>query len=232
MNPEKKKRNPWKRAGRIALKTVLFVILFFVVIILLIQTPPGQNLLRKKVVAYLEKKLQTKVEIGRINIGLPKDIVLENVYIEDRQKDTLLSGGSIKANLNLWRLIFKNEIDIKSIALENITAKFKRQLPDTIFNFQFVVDAFSAKDTSGYNPSDTSSYAIAIPSLELNKIRLIYKDTITGSDMDAWIDHLDTRIDKMDYDHLYFDIPKTNINGLTARIYQSKPLAKLEPEIK
>ena len=232
MNPEKKKKNPWKRAGRIVLKTVLFIVLFFVIIILLIQTPPVQNLLRKKAVAYLEKKLQTKVEIGRVHIGLPKNIVLENVYIEDRQKDTLPSGGSIKANLNLWRLIFKNELDVKSIALENITAKVKRQLPDTLFNFQFVVDAFAAKDTTSTIVADTSSYSISIPSVELNKIRLIYKDTITGSDMDAWIDHLDTRIDKMDYDHLYFDIPKTNINGLTARIYQSKPLAKLEPEIK
>ena len=232
MNTEKKKKNPWKRAGRIVLKTVLFVILFFVVVIVLVQTPPAQNLLRKKAVAYLEKKLQTKVEIGRVHIGLPKNITLENVYIEDRQKDTLLSGGMIKANLNLWQLIFKNEIDIKSIALENITAKFKRQLPDTLFNFQFVVDAFSAKDSPGKSYSDTSSFSIAIPSLELNKIRLIYKDTITGSDMDAWIDHLDTRIDKMDYDHLYFDIPKTNINGLSARIYQSKPLVKLEPELK
>ena len=80
MNPDKKKKNPWKRAGRIVLKTVLFVILFFVVIILLIQTPPAQNLLRKKAVAYLEKKLQTKVEIGRIYVGLPKNIILENVY--------------------------------------------------------------------------------------------------------------------------------------------------------
>src|SRR5436189_6359633 len=148
MNPEKKKKNPWKRAGRIVLKTVLFIVLFFVIIILLIQTPPVQNLLRKKAVAYLEKKLQTKVEIGRVHIGLPKNIVLENVYIEDRQKDTLLSGGSIKANLDLVKLIFKNQMDIRSIALNNITAKIRRQLPDTAFNFQFVVDAFSTKDTT------------------------------------------------------------------------------------
>ena len=40
------------------------------------------------------------------------------------------------------------------------------------------------------------------------------------------------KIDKMDYEHLYFDVPETNINGLTARIYQSKPLVTLEPEIK
>ena len=36
----------------------------------------------------------------------------------------------------------------------------------------------------------------------------------------------------MDYEHFYFDVPKTNIKGLTARIYQVKPLVKLEPAAK
>jgi translocation and assembly module TamB len=232
MNPEMKKRNPWKRAGRIVLKTILFLVLFFLIIILAIQTPPGQNFIRKRVVAWLENKLHTRIEIGKVYIGLPKNIVLENVYIEDKQKDTLLSGGNIKANFNLLKLLFKNQVDIKSISLENITAKVKRQLPDTTFNFQFVVDAFAAKDTSSTIVADTTSYYISIPSVELNRIRIIYKDTVTGSDMEAWLDHLDTRIEKMDYQKLFFDIPKTNINGLVARIYQSKPLVKLESAAK
>ncbi|HET6769516.1 MAG TPA: translocation/assembly module TamB domain-containing protein [Chitinophagaceae bacterium] len=232
-----KKRN-WVKPARIVAKTVLFIALFLLVILLLLQTGPVQSMLRVKAVAYLEKKLQTKVQVGRVYIGLPKNIILENIYIEDREKDTLLSGGKIEANLDLLRLLFNNEIDIKSISLDNITAKIKRQLPDTVFNFQFVVDAFATKDSLS-GRVDTSSYFIAVPSIELNKIRIIYKDTVSGSDMEAWLDHLDTRIDKMparlsggDYEHLYFDIPKTNINGLIARIYQSKPLVKLEPEIK
>src|SRR5688572_3329142 len=226
------KKNIWVKPARIAAKTILFIILFFLVIFLLIQTGPVQNLLRVKAVAYLEKKLQTKVEIGKVYVSLPKNIVLENIYIEDRQKDTLLSGGKIEANLDLIDLIFNNELDIRSIALENITAKIKRQLPDTVFNFQFIVDAFASKDTVTSDPNDTLAYFISIPSVELNKIRIIYKDTVSGSDMEAWLDHLDTKIDKMDYANLYFDVPKTNIRGLTARIYQVKPLVTLEPEVK
>ncbi|HET9745935.1 MAG TPA: hypothetical protein VFP97_09490, partial [Chitinophagaceae bacterium] len=221
----------WRKPARIAAKTILFIILFLLIILLLIQTGPVQNILRKNAVTWLQKKLQTKVEVGRVYVGLPQNIVLENVYIEDRQKDTLISGGKIVADLNLLKLIFNNQLDIESIALDNITAKVKRQLPDTVFNFQFVVDAFTTKDTATV-ASDTSSYFIAIPSLALNKVRVIYKDTITGSDMEAWVEHLDTRIDKMDYEHLYFDVPETNINGLTARIYQTKPLARPEPDIK
>ena len=185
MELKTKKPGTAKRIGRIVLKTVLGIFFLIFVVFLLILTPPVQNFLRKKVVAYLEKKLETKIEVGRIYVGLPKNIVLENIYVEDRQKDTLFSGGKVKANINLWQLIVKNEVDIKSIALENITAKIKRQLPDTSFNFQFIVDAFAPADTTATNPSDTSSSTIAIRSLELNNIRIIYKDVITGSNMEA-----------------------------------------------
>jgi len=231
------KQNSWIRPARIVAKTILIIILFVLIILLLIQTRPVQNILRVKAVAYLQKKLKTKVEVGKVYVDLPKNIILENVYIEDRQKDTLLSGGKIEANLDLFKLIFQNQMDIRSIALNNITAKIKRQLPDTAFNFQFVIDAFTVPDTT--TKADTSSYYISIPSVELNKIRIIYKDTVTGTDAEAWLDHLDTRINKMparlsggDYEKLVFDVPKTNINGLTARIYQVKPLVKSEPAIK
>ena len=64
------------------------------------------------------------------------------------------------------------------------------------------------------------------------KTRLVYNDVITGSDMETWIDHLDTRIDEFDPQRLNFNVPQTNISGVAARIYQVKPLARPEPEIK
>ncbi len=232
MEQQAAKQNVWKRAGRMLLKTVLWIFFLILVVFVLILTPPVQSFLRKKAVAFLENKLDTKVAIGKIYIGLPKNVVLENIYLEDRQKDTLFSGGKIKVNINIWRLITKNEIIIQDIALDNITAKIKRGLPDTTFNFQFIVDAFAPSDTSASAPSDTQASAITIRSVELNKIRLLYKDVITGSDMEAWLEHLDTKIDIFDPAKMLFDVPRTNISGLTARVYQSKPLAVAEPESK
>ena len=68
--------------------------------------------------------------------------------------------------------------------------------------------------------------------ISLDNVRLVYNDVITGSDMESWINHLDTRIDNFDTKHSDFDFPETNIDGATARIYQLKPLASPEPEIK
>src|ERR1700744_2934717 len=82
-----------KKFGRIALKTILWIIasvIFLVLlVVILIQVPAVQNFAKNKAVNYLQGKLHTKVAIGHIDIGLPKSIVLEDVYFEDQHRDTL-----------------------------------------------------------------------------------------------------------------------------------------------
>src|ERR1041385_6612381 len=109
---EQARKNIWIKPARIAVKTILIIILFLLVLLILIQTRPVQNILRGKAVTYLRNKLKTRVDVGKVYIDLPKNIVLENVYLEDRQQDTLLSGGKIEANLDLFKLIFHNQLDI------------------------------------------------------------------------------------------------------------------------
>ena len=74
------------RFGRIALKTLLWIIasvLFLVLlVVILIQVPAVQNFAKNKAVTFLQNKLHTKVQIGHISIGLPKSIVLQDVYFE------------------------------------------------------------------------------------------------------------------------------------------------------
>src|SRR5687767_4197697 len=96
-----KPRNILKRIGRILLITILSIIVLIVLILILIQTPPVQNFIVQKATAFLEKKLNTRVDIGKVYIGFPKNIVLENIYIEDQKKDTLLAGGKIKVDISM-----------------------------------------------------------------------------------------------------------------------------------
>src|SRR4026209_670067 len=172
MEQQRSTRSTVSRIGRIIVKTVLFIFLFIVLIVALVLTPPVQNMLRTKAVSYLEHTLKTKVSIGKIYIGLPKKVIIENVYLEDRQKDTLLTAGSLKADIALFKLI-KGEVDINSIELKNSTVKIKRQFPDTIFNFQFIIDEFSPAGSAKNTNADTSASKIAIRNVTLDKIRLV-----------------------------------------------------------
>lgn len=217
-----------KKTIRIILKIVVGLVIFFVLIVVLILTPPVQQFIKGKAESYLQKKLQTKVTVGRIYIGLPKSVVLENIYLEDRSKDTLLYGGKINVDIALLKLLRSN-VEVNNIELDNITAKVKRTLPDTTFNFQFIIDAFSSKEPAKPKDTTSSSTNISLNKIALNKIRVLYKDAVTGNDVELWLNHFDTKIDKFDLDKKDFDVPRINLDGLSGRVYQNKPLVKSEP---
>jgi translocation and assembly module TamB len=231
MDQQRQKKRFLHRATRIALKAFLYTLIFLVLIVLLIQTPPVQNLVRKKAVTWMEKRLDTRVEVGKVSISFPQKVILEDVYVEDRQKDTLLAGGSLKANINLFDLIFRGTLDIKKLALEDITLKASRTITDSVFNYQFFLNAFAPQDKVK-DPRDTTTFSIGIPELELDKVSLVYKDVQTGSDMHIWVNHLDANIENFEPVNLIIDVPTLNVDGMIAKVYHLKPLAAPEPMAK
>ena len=229
MDKEKKPVNYPRKIARILLKTILFLLLFILVIFLLILTPPVQRFMTGKVENYLQDKLNTRVDVGRISFGLSGNISLRDIYIEDQSKDTLISGGTIRANLNLFKL-FSNEVLVKDLELQNITAKIKRTLPDTVFNFQFIVDAFTTPPSA--DTSQTAPMKLAISDLSLDNIRLIYTDVVSGSDMFAHIGNLTAAIDTLDPYLQHYNISSVIARNVQATIKQLKPLVTPEPESK
>jgi hypothetical protein len=213
------------RILRVVYKTILIIIVVVATIALLILTPPVQNFLRKKATTWLTNKLHTRVEIGKIYLGFPKKVVLEKVYIEDRKKDTLLSSGQLKVDVSMLKLLH-NELEINDVQVSDLTAKVKRQLPDTTYNFQFIIDAFASPDTTTKENTDSSSMKISVKDVALDRIRLVYDDVITGNDVTFWLDHFDTEIDEFDLDKMRFSIPSTSLSGIKANVYQRKPLVE------
>ena len=82
------RRSVLSRLGRLFLKIFLVIFILLALVIVLVQTPYIQNIAREKAQDYLSAKLKTKVAIGKLYIGFPQTVELENVYIEDLQKDT------------------------------------------------------------------------------------------------------------------------------------------------
>lgn len=202
---------------------ILSLLGLIVLILILIQTAPVQNFARKKIVSYLGDKLKTRVEIKGLDIEFPKMLVLQGVLIEDRTKDTLIAGNQLKVDIDMFKLLSK-EIQINEINLNGITTKIKRQLPDTTFNYQFIVDAFSSPTPTEPKKADTSSMKMAIEKIIVDKTRLVYLDVVTGNDVDVYLNHFDTRINTFDPTNLRYDVPSIVLNGIRGRIKQSQPM--------
>src|SRR5450755_3495790 len=108
-----------RRIFRITITTVLVILGILLLIIVLVQTGPVQNYGRRKIEAYLENKLHTKVRIGNLYISFTTRIILKNIYLEDQRKDTLISGGRIEVDISMFRLLHK-ELRVSNLELENV----------------------------------------------------------------------------------------------------------------
>jgi hypothetical protein len=212
------------RFGRIALKTILWIIasvIFLVLlVVILIQVPAVQNFAKNKAVTFLQNKIHTKVEIGHISLGLPKLLVLENVYFEDQKKDTLIAGDKLKVDISMLQLLH-HKVEINEINLQGITAKINRG-KDSLFNFDYILKAFAGEQKKEVKPTDTTStMKFSTDKIILDHINISYKDVISGNDVKFILGHFDTRIKDFDLDKMKFTIPKINLSGVNARIIQT-----------
>jgi len=212
-----------KRFGRIALKTILWIIgstLFLVLlIIILIQVPAVQNFVKDKAVTYLQNKIHTKVKIAHISLGLPKLIVIDSVYFEDQKKDTLIAGDQLKIDVSMLQLLH-HKLEVNEINLKGITANVYRG-KDSVFNFDYIIKAFNTGPAKTASPSDTSSMKISLDKIILNKISIGYNDLTNGNNVKFILGHFDTRIKDFDMDKMKFTIPKITLSDVDAKIIQT-----------
>ena len=217
-----------RRIFRITLITILALFCLILLIILLIQTSPVQQWGRGKMEAWLENKLHTKVRIGNLYIGLPSKVILKDIYVEDQQKDTLLYGGKIEVDISMLKLL-QHEIQLNNIGLDGVTVKVKRLMPDTVFNFQFIADAFSSPEKAAPEPADSSSgFHLSIGSIHLQQVRAVYHDDATGNDIAVNLGDFKTRLKTFDPAHQIYSIPEISLNGVSGEVRQYQPILLLK----
>src|SRR5882724_11769845 len=212
INPRVKK--VLRRISRIIMITVLIIIVLLITIVVLIRTPMVQNFARKKIVSYLQSKLHTRVEIGNLYIGFPEKVILKNIYLEDLNKDTLLYGGKIEVDISMFKLL-KKEVMLNEINLDQVTIKVKRTLPDSAFNFDYIIKAFSGNNQQEEKPADTtSSMKFSIGKIHLQKISAAYRDDASGNDVNVFLGDFETHLKTFDPDRFIYAIPDISLSDV------------------
>ena len=220
-----------RRIYRITITTVLVILGVILLILVLIQTGPVQNYGRRKMEAFLENKLHTRVRIGNLYIGFPSRIILKNIYLEDRAKDTLIAGGKIEVDISMFRL-FHKEIHVNQLELDDMILKVKRQMPDSAFNFQFIINAFSSGPKKETAKTDTSGgFQFIIGGIHLHHIRAIYTDDATGNDIWVNLGDFQTRVKTFDPAHQHYAIPVISLEDINGKIRQYKPILLLKQAV-
>jgi translocation and assembly module TamB len=202
---------------------MLAILILMVVVVGLVQTPYVQNIIRGKAEKYLADKLGTRVRIGGLRIDFPHRVLLTDVYIGDKHQDTLLSAGLIHVEMNMWEILH-NHVDVAELQLAGLVLHVSRRMPDTIFNFQFIPDAFAGKEPATPRPKSGSPMRISLGDIRLDNAHLVYYDTVTGNDDELLIAHSLTKWDVFDPSAGHFSINSFSMQGGQARIWQGQPL--------
>ncbi len=122
--------------------------------------------------AELSRALGTKAQVGAVEYRFPARLTIRDIYVEDRQHDTLLYVSQLMAQYSPMALL-NNEIRFSHVSLESVVGKVYRSAGGE-WNYQFLVDAFRhEKETETPMPMQR---AVAVKDVRLKNIRLHYED--------------------------------------------------------
>ncbi|HAH26222.1 MAG TPA: hypothetical protein DCL77_21070, partial [Prolixibacteraceae bacterium] len=220
--------NTAKSYLRKTLQVILWVIsslvFIFLLLAILIQVPSIQTRVVQYATSYVSNKTHTKVEIKHLSISFPKSIVLEGLFLEDLNKDTLVYAGKAKVNIALYDLL-KSKIVVNYFGLDNVNINLYNSAKDSLFNYNFLLTAFS--DTTAQAKADTTSskWTYSLKEVSLKNIRLHYDDQFGGMNVNAQLVHLDLQMEELDMKNSLYRIDKLLIEGSRANVLMGASLA-------
>ncbi len=169
----------------------------------------------------LEDKIKSKVSIGNVRMNLLGRVVLDNVHLYDRRDTLMLRASRIAAKVDFMPLI-ERKIRISGAQLIGAKAKIYKD-GDEPFNFQFIVDAFSKKDTTS-SPLDLAIGALVVRRGEVRFDKTLSSSPLRGESKGENASRQDVTLLRGDLDGS-FDPHHLHVRNLslTARVHFIKP---------
>src|SRR5690554_1751289 len=106
-----------KKGIKIILYVIGAILALILIAVVALQTNMGKNFVRQKVVEYLNKKLNTVVQIDKLNYKIPTFLELNGVLFLDTQNDTMLQLKKLRVDIDMFALI-QNKVEVNGILLE------------------------------------------------------------------------------------------------------------------
>ncbi len=160
--------NELKKTKHIVNAIVWTLIGVYTILIVLSHIPAIQRFIGTQAGELLSDELDTKVQIGKVDVGFFNRLIIDDVNIYDQRQRMLLNAKRISAKISITDL-FQDKVTIKSAQLFGCEALLNQQSKDTPANFQFIIDKLS-----GDNEKEKKPLNLQINSLVIRNGRLSY----------------------------------------------------------
>ena len=116
-----------RKLFKYTLRIILVLFTLVVLVMILLYIPAIQNFVKGKAEQYVNRNLDMKLSVGRILLKFPLDLAVENIYLGQTEKDTMLYADVIQVNVALTELL-KKEIEVRRLVVENAAVHFEDSL--------------------------------------------------------------------------------------------------------
>lgn len=222
-----------KRILKIFLWIIAGILILVIGLLTFLYLPVGQNFVKNKVISYLQKKTDTEISLDRLRVIFPKQLELNKFYVEDKKEDTLLYAERLLVDIDMWGLL-KNKVELQNLELEKVRANVYRVHPDTVFNYQFLVDSLISnqkKPEEDVSEDTTAAIKFNLDKIVFEDIRLRYRDDVIGNDAGIFLGKLDAVVEKFDLSDMHYILNKFTLSNTSLLYNQKKPLTVLTEAI-
>ena len=166
-----------------------------IMVVFAIRSSAFQTFLARQLTNYLSTELNTKVEIGGVDIVLFKHVDLRNFYMEDRTKQPLLHLNHLFIELDQF-LYNPNKLNIKHLRLNGGEINISREQKNGNYNYAFIQHYIDAN----YRTKSSKQFTVYLNEFSLENIDLKYNDF-----------RRESIVKGIDFNHL--DIRNINLNA-------------------
>ena len=176
------------------------LLLLFLTVFIAIQQESVQTWLVQKAASYLSEKTGTRISVGRVNIKFFRTLSIEDVFLEDKNQDTLAYIRNLDTKLSGFNP-FESKFYFNTLTLEGVRANIYRPEDDSTFNYQFLIDALKGKPKSKKSSTNKkkSKIDLKVNQIHLADIRLVLDDKMKGQGHQVALKSLDISVNKLDF---------------------------------
>lgn len=156
-----------------------------------------QTFLAQRAAKVLSEKLHTTVSIQNVRINLLNNVLLEGLYIEGQQKDTLAYIGKAQVRITDWFFLKRTVPVLHYIGLSNAYIHLYRSKDKDTWNYAFIEDAFSGGTKKKTNTPQ--EFELDLKKVMLDNVRFHMDDAWGGYDYDIDIGSFATNVDEVDF---------------------------------
>ncbi len=224
------KKSSNRTLAKVALIIFLVLLLFFIASFFAFKSSRVQTKLGHIVTHSLSKAIGTEFSVGDIRIEFFNRIYVNEIYIEDLEKDTLLYIEEVEANFSYISL-FKKQIFVDDVELKNLVFNLNRSYDDSLNNLSKLLKY--TQDTTTQQASKKNEQTLFDLDLRINntflynaKVRV--NDKYAGFLLDNNLEYGELIVDNLDLNNLNFELQSIMLTKPTV----SLTLLKKNPNIK